>query len=60
MRTIVLTHILLIILILNIFKDIGVFKEEIEFYTTYFAMEIFSGLSTTIVDHKINGDDKNE
>lgn len=53
MRSVLLIYILFILLIINIFKSIGVFKEDIEFYTNYISMEIFSGISTYIVDYKI-------
>lgn len=57
MRTMLLIYILFILLIINIFKTIGVFKEEIEFYTNYITMEIFSGISTYIVDNEIERKD---
>lgn len=53
MRTVCLIYILFILLIINVFKSIGVFDEEIKYYTNYISMELFGSVSSIIVDKKI-------
>lgn len=56
MRTVLLSYILFILMIINTFKSIGVFADEINFYTNYVSMELFGEISSLIVDNEIKGE----
>ena len=50
MKTVILIHLLLIILIINFFKVNGIFIEQINGYINYIFMELFGFVSSAIVD----------
>lgn len=54
MRTVVLTYILAIMLVINFFKATGIFKEEINFYTSYVFMEVFGTASSIVIDKELS------